>query len=148
MDVTVSGVITLKGNEEAVEKMNYFVEGDFGEEEDDDEQVSYRMFNHFEEADFAINGEYMELSIDQSYEFIETTDYSSDIFEFMKELVKEVPGLSEAKFEGWFESWSSGEFIKFLCKYSGNDLVFYESEIYDNSDEEDVVLNKREDLVV
>lgn len=148
MDVTVSGVITLKGNEEAVEKMNYFVEGDFGEEEDDDEQVAYRMFNHFEEADFAINGEYMELSIDQSYEFIETTDYSSDIFEFMKELVKEVPGLSEAKFEGWFESWSSGEFIKFLCKYSGNDLVFYESEIYDNSDEEDVVLNKREDLVV
>ena len=33
MDVTVSVVIILKGNEEAVEKMNYFVEGDFGEEE-------------------------------------------------------------------------------------------------------------------
>ena len=50
--------------------------------------------------------------IKQSYEFLKSTGFTKDIVEFVEQLVKEVLGLTQVEFNGLFEVWSSGEFIR------------------------------------
>lgn len=139
MDATVSGSLKLQGNKEAIDKMAYFIENEFDEEDIGVSALVRAIENG--EAEYDID-EDITIEIEQSYEFLRSTDYTKDIVEFVKQLVKKVPGLTQVEFNGLFEVWSSGEFIRFVCNFSDGVITAGESDIVENDDYDDDELRK------
>lgn len=132
MDITLTGKLNMYANQEVLEEVNsVFAEGDY------EELTGFiDLMGDATEDDIVIEDGCLTIPFDQTYEIIKSMDFSSSVVDFIKRMATHFPKVDKMIFEGRYETWSYNDFINFLCKYEDGNIIIYESDNFEDVEDE------------